>query len=83
MTMKSAIRWRLLYEEAARDRGDKQVIYTVQVTVKVTGHTEQYAYRVIKHALNASKFEEIILVDQEVVGTENEERDDEPELPLE
>jgi len=58
------------------------MIYTIQVTVKVAGDTENYAYKIVKHALNSARLGEIVLDDMEVIKTESEHNDDEPELPL-
>jgi hypothetical protein len=58
------------------------MIYTIQLTVKVTVDSENYAYKVVRHALNNARLAEIVFDDMEVIKTESEHNDDEPELPL-
>lgn len=59
------------------------MIYTVQVTVKVSAESTHEAYGFIRHALDHAKKAEIVHIDSEVIETEPDETDeDEPRRKL-
>jgi hypothetical protein len=55
------------------------MLYTVQVTLKVSAESEHEAYSFVKHALDNARKAELVYVDSEVIDHE----DDADDAPIE